>query len=309
MKRMTLILGMVIGGHAVAALLLLQGCQTVHSEATDRPAPAARPLPPIDPVVTQPVTAEPVTAEPTAPTRPTRPFEEPTTDYKVRPGDTLSGIAARYALNARDIAALNQLDDPDRIRVGQTLKLPGRIDIAADARPDRRPAAAPARAAEGQRIHKVKTGETLSHIAVRYGVTQAALKRANNLTDANLIRVDQELVIPGTAAESRPAEPTRPALTPPAETPARTTLPEIEIEPLPADPEATVTPPPTTPGAERQADPAPDAAFRTVTVKPNEDLITLAVRWNVTPSSLREINGLTDNNLRPGQTLRIPISD
>ena len=42
---------------------------------------------------------------------------------KVRRGDTLSRIAARYGIRARDIASRNGLDNHNHIRVGQTLRL------------------------------------------------------------------------------------------------------------------------------------------------------------------------------------------
>ena len=45
------------------------------------------------------------------------------TRYKVRRGDSLSRIAARYGISARDIARRNGLDDHDHIRAGQTLHL------------------------------------------------------------------------------------------------------------------------------------------------------------------------------------------
>jgi len=46
------------------------------------------------------------------------------------------------------------------------------------------------------RTHTVASGENLSKIARRYGVTTDALMRANNLTDANFIRAGQTLTIP-----------------------------------------------------------------------------------------------------------------
>jgi LysM repeat protein len=45
--------------------------------------------------------------------------------------------------------------------------------------------------------HKVKQGETVASIASKYGTTAQAVIDANGLTDANVIRVGQELVIPG----------------------------------------------------------------------------------------------------------------
>jgi len=45
--------------------------------------------------------------------------------YQIRPGDTLSAIAAQYGVSIADIMALNpQITDPNRIYAGQTLKLP-----------------------------------------------------------------------------------------------------------------------------------------------------------------------------------------
>ena len=44
--------------------------------------------------------------------------------------------------------------------------------------------------------HTVKQGETISEIAVAYGVTVGAIVRANELGDANSIRVGKKLLIP-----------------------------------------------------------------------------------------------------------------
>jgi len=55
---------------------------------------------------------------------------------------------------------------------------------------------APTRGSEYGREHMVKPGETLSEIASAYGVTVNALVRANDLKNANSIRVDQKIFIP-----------------------------------------------------------------------------------------------------------------
>src|SRR5687768_17508214 len=46
--------------------------------------------------------------------------------YTVKSGDTLSEIGQKYGVKWRDIFEANrdQLDDPDKINVGQTLKIP-----------------------------------------------------------------------------------------------------------------------------------------------------------------------------------------
>lgn len=62
------------------------------------------------------------TAAPTQTAAP-QPTEAGTT-YVVRAGDTLSGIAAQFGTTWQTLAALNGIDDPRRIRVGQELQVP-----------------------------------------------------------------------------------------------------------------------------------------------------------------------------------------
>ena len=47
-----------------------------------------------------------------------------TTDYVVQANDTLSGLAAARSLPVAAILALNDLPDPDRLQIGQVLRLP-----------------------------------------------------------------------------------------------------------------------------------------------------------------------------------------
>ena len=45
-------------------------------------------------------------------------------------------------------------------------------------------------------VHKISRGETLSGIALQYGVTLSQLKKANMIAQSNKIRVGQVLSIP-----------------------------------------------------------------------------------------------------------------
>jgi LysM repeat protein len=47
-----------------------------------------------------------------------------------------------------------------------------------------------------RKIHIVKQGETLSIIAKQYGVTVKEIVDANNIANPDLIKINQELVIP-----------------------------------------------------------------------------------------------------------------
>jgi N-acetylmuramoyl-L-alanine amidase len=105
--------------------------------------------------------------------------------YTVRPGDTLSGIASRLGVRAADLARANGIDDPNRIVAGRSLAMPGG-------------AAATATAAPG-RTHEVASGENLTVIARRYGVSVQALASANRLDPRGVLRLGASLVVPAAA--------------------------------------------------------------------------------------------------------------
>jgi N-acetylmuramoyl-L-alanine amidase len=169
----------------------------------------------------------------------------------VQPGDTLSGLAARHGVSARELAAANNLADPNRIVAGQTLALPGGGPAA------------------GGIVHTVAAGETLGRIAARYGVTQAAVAEANNLTNRNLVVAGQRLQIPRAA-------------TPGAATPGA-------AAPGTAAPGGGV------------------ATTVSHTVGQGENLAGIAARYGVPVRAIVEANSLANPNLvRVGQTLQIP---
>jgi soluble lytic murein transglycosylase-like protein len=119
-----------------------------------------------------------------------------TDEVVVRPGDTLTAIARRHDVSIERLVELNALPNPNRIMVGQRLRLvPAQPTAAAPA-----PAVAPA--APAPKVHTVRGGEHLTGIARHYGVTIAAVASANGLSDPSRIYAGQRLTIPGTAAAS-----------------------------------------------------------------------------------------------------------
>lgn len=110
--------------------------------------------------------------------------------HVVQWGETLASIALRYDVTVDGLVAANDLGGPVHIAVGQTLNLPA---PGAPARP------APARSATS---HRVRAGETLPEVALRYGVTLHSLATANDIPSTARVFPGMELSIPATQAGS-----------------------------------------------------------------------------------------------------------
>jgi len=117
-------------------------------------------------------------------------FAEP--NYVVQPGDTLGRIAGQVGTTVAELAALNQLADPDFIWVGQKLRLPGTGAAVSSE--------APVSKCQPT-FHTVAVGDTLSGLAARYGVSVAEIAAANQIANPSLIRAGQALSIPGSACQ------------------------------------------------------------------------------------------------------------
>ena len=109
----------------------------------------------------------------------------------VQPGDTLTGIAGRHGVSVGRLAELNDLADPNRIYVGQRLRVAGDGSRGSDQRP------APA---QRKTIHVVSSGSTLWGIAGQYGVSVSSIVAANQIANPSRIFAGQRLVIPGGSA-------------------------------------------------------------------------------------------------------------
>ncbi|MCX7819387.1 MAG: LysM peptidoglycan-binding domain-containing protein [Kiritimatiellae bacterium] len=309
------VLGVFAGLHAVAvaAIVLSQGCGTPRPTAVE---------PPPAPVMPPPAVPEPPPAvlPPPAPVPPPaqRPSPPPSADlapkeYVVQPGDSLSKIAARHGVSTRELAELNAITDPNKLRAGQKLLLPGH---ASRPRPEK-PASARAAAAADEYV--VQPGDSLSKIAARHGVSARELAELNAITDPNKLRAGQKLKLPAAAktSESRPARPMeKPVAPPPAPVPPSVTVPTPAPAPAP-EPSPQLTPPPPTAPAP-PASPSPAAPTPTLgasaqpiryPVSAGETLESIAKIFLVTPESILKLNNLPDASaVKPGMTLLIPIS-
>lgn len=92
--------------------------------------------------------------------------------YTVVKGDTLSAISARYQLNSKDIEEWNNLKEAN-VLLGQVLTLTKPIQVA--------------KVQTKISSHKVKSGDSLSSIAAKYGVSMQSLRDTNKLKDDNVL--------------------------------------------------------------------------------------------------------------------------
>lgn len=116
--------------------------------------------------------------------------------YTIQSGDTLSEIARDHGVSTKALMAENEISDPDRIRVGQTLSIPHPGDDSGNATP----VAAPAPAPVASGFYTVVSGDTLGAIASKHNSTVKVLAELNNLSSPYVLRVGQELKLPGGAA-------------------------------------------------------------------------------------------------------------
>jgi LysM repeat protein len=249
------------------------------------------------------------------------------TTYIVQRGDTLSKISKRYNIKIDAIKANNPQIKNDVIRLGQKIKLPGKVDVgeqtvpagAIASKPAKKasPAAvvkkdaAPAKAYTGAtKDYVVKNGDTLGGIAVASGLTVRQLKELNGLTK-DMIRVGQKLKVPASKVEKKAA-----SLAPDKKvaekkvdtvklTQAAAEAPVVADE---ADKEESVA---DTPAVEPVSAPQPtaktDAKYVNYTVQDGDDLFEIALREHLTVPELREINNLgPDDKVEPGMVIKIP---
>lgn len=114
-------------------------------------------------------------------------------DYRVKAGDTLYDLARTHDTTVAALAQRNGISNGRWIRAGDVIQVPGREKSGKATS-----SAAPAK----ERTVTVRPGDTLSHIALRYDVSVAAISKANGLANPRLIHPGQKLTIPGTGGQS-----------------------------------------------------------------------------------------------------------
>jgi LysM repeat protein len=213
--RVRLAVFLVLSLHVVGLMaLLVQGCRKTNESdlattETNPPAPPAMEATNAPPVETNAAPAAPTTGL-------VPPAVAPAVqEYVVVKGDMFSTIAKKFGVSVKAIQDANPNVQPTRLQIGQKLQIPVAAsgpDAAAGSE-----AAGAAAGTAGEQVYTVKSGDTLTKIAIQFGTTIKALRSENSLT-TDKIKVGQKLKIPSKTAapEPAPAPAPAPAVNPPA---------------------------------------------------------------------------------------------
>lgn len=107
-----------------------------------------------------------------------------TVTYTVQSGDTLWQIANKYGTTVQEIANINRIANPNLIYPGQVLQI---LENSTVAGKEER--------GTGSIVYTVKSGDTVSKIAMAYGVTVNHIVEINDIQNANLIYPGEKIRI------------------------------------------------------------------------------------------------------------------
>jgi len=185
--------------------------------------------------------------------------------YKIRKGESLARVAARFNLSPEDLLAANDISKA-QFKAGRVIKVPP-------------PPPAP-----------IDDRDLLNPV-----------QREKLIEDRPLEPLPG---IPGTPGENRTAavgpapSPLAPGTTAPVPEPPPPAAPDMAAP-------APVVEPPAPPARVKAAAPVPEVRPRTHTVKSGETLFAISVRYGLDLNGLRKWNRIKGNKIQPGQKLRL----
>jgi len=105
--------------------------------------------------------------------------------HTVAAGETLWDLALRYGTTVDALASSNGIANPNLVVAGTTITISGGGGAGSGS------------TSSGSTSHTVRSGETLSGIAARYGVSASSLVRANGIANPNLVVAGTTITISG----------------------------------------------------------------------------------------------------------------
>ncbi len=192
--------------------------------------------------------------------------------YVVKKGDNLYDLSRKLGVSVGELKSINNLEN-DRLDIGDVLTID---DSVSTEKTDENIARG------NNKEYFVKSGDTLGKIAEKYSVSAEDLQKANDLKTTNL-QIGQKLLIPSLNSESVAVKAAE------VSTKAETSS------------EATVKEP--------DSVKSPSAVPAEYAVQKDDTLGHIALKFNVSSGDIKKANGLKNDKLQIGQTLRIPAPD
>mgnify|MGYP001474151527 FL=1 len=102
-------------------------------------------------------------------------------EHRVKKGENLISIASKYRVLVADLQTINNISNKDFLSIGQRLKIPIKGGLYSNY-PEKV-------------IYKVRSGDTLGHIAEEYNTRASEIRKWNNMGGSSLIRPGQKLTL------------------------------------------------------------------------------------------------------------------
>ncbi|WP_432481841.1 LysM peptidoglycan-binding domain-containing protein [Moraxella sp. ZY200743] len=229
-----------------------------------------------------------------------------TTNYTVKAGDTLTGVANSLGVSTQEIAALNDFSPTANLIRGQTIKVPAKTATASKTTDKK--SAIPSK-------YTVKSGDSLTSVASKHGISIDELAAANNMTRTSNLILGATITIPVAGDTQKPSK---------SERSVRSSTPSFPTEnyTVQAGDNLTVLANKYDISLAELAKAnnlSANAQLRrgqtikvpklttTYKVKSGDNLTSLARRYSISIEQLIKMNNLENNtNLRIGQTLIVP---
>lgn len=216
--------------------------------------------------------------------------------HRLRKGETLASVAARYGVSASEIRSWNRLGKR-KLRPGKTLVIYGdptdsRIAPEETSTSSRRRSRAGSDDEPEQTVtasHRVRSGETLGSIAARYRVSVASLRSQNGLRSDRL-RPGQKLRISRSTGRSEDSD-----------SGSRRDRNGKEK----AGKESSSKDKARSGKRERES----SGGGRGYEVRKGDSIYSIARKHGVSVNAILKANGMKTPRIKPGQTLRIPQGD
>jgi LysM repeat protein len=224
--RVKIAVFLVLAIHGLGLMaLLMQGCKKEPdaTSAASSTEPTNNTPPPFVEPTNIPVAPTNLVAAPTnsipAP-QPVEPQPAPVapavnpTDYVIVKGDTFRTIATKFHVRVKALLEANPSVEPTKLKIGQAIHVPAPVTMGSGTSGNGTVGAADTSTNSGQ-SYTVKSGDSLTRIAGEFGITNKALRSANNLKTDKIV-VGQKLKIPSKSSpppvESTPSSaPTTPS--------------------------------------------------------------------------------------------------